>query len=206
MSTTKLKVFVVGLVGGIASGKSTVARMFEQLGAGLIDADKIGHEVLKRPLIVRTLRQAFGESILAADGSVDRKRLGPLVFGTDAEARARLAKLEGIVHPVIHAEAVRLLSQIKRSASPPLAAVIDAPLLLEAGWAPMCELIVFVDTPQEVRQQRALERGWTLEHFAEREAAQWSIDEKKAQATHILDGNTNEDQLRNSVKSLLEQM
>ncbi len=203
---TKLKVFVVGLVGGIASGKSTVSRVFAELGAGLIDADKIGHEVLNRPLIARRLRQIFGEQVLASDGSVDRKQLGKLVFGSDGQARARLAQLEEIVHPVIQAHAVRMLSQFKQADPPPPAVVIDAPLLLEAGWAPMCDIIVFIDTPEEIRRERAVQRGWTSDHFAERERLQLSLDEKKAQATHVLNGNTDEKQLRISVKRLLEQM
>ncbi len=198
--------FVIGLVGGVASGKSYVAQVFEDLGAVKIDADVLGHEVLKRPLIARRLRQVFGEQILLDDGSVDRRKLGTLVFGTQPQAHAARKQLEEIVHPLIHAAAVQELRKFKESTAPPLAVVIDAPLLLEAGWAPLCDAILFIDTPVEVRRRRAVERGWTEQDFGSREAAQLSLQEKRVQATHIVPGDGTAEELRRTLRKLIDEI
>ncbi len=206
LSMSKRKVFVVGLVGGIASGKSFVAQLFAEYGAPIIDADKIGHEVLKRPLIVRRLGQVFGAQVVDENGSIDRKALGQLVFGDSSAARQKREQLEAIVHPVIHAEAVQQLARLSAGTPAPAAVVIDAPLLLEAGWAPMCDIIVFVDTPTSIRSERAEQRGWSSAHFAQREQAQMPLNDKRAQATHILNGNAHEAELRSAIQLLMEEM
>ncbi|MFN3191069.1 MAG: dephospho-CoA kinase [Aureliella sp.] len=202
----KSNVTVIGLVGGIASGKSTVASVLSELGATVIDADQLGHEVLEQPLIVRRLTQEFGEGILVESDKprIDRDSLGRLVFGEDPSSQAALQKLEDIVHPVIHAEAIRRLRAIKESDHPPKAVVIDAPLLIEAGWAPMCDIIIFVETPDEVRAQRSILRGWSVEHFRRREATQLSLDEKRQAATHQVN-SIDRDMLRRELAALWEQ-
>lgn len=186
MTASQKRTTVIGLVGGIASGKSTVASLLSEMGAEVIDADALGHGVLEQPLIVRRLTQEFGDDILA-DGEkprIDRRLLGELVFGEDQESADNRAKLEAIVHPVIHAEAIRKLRALKESDEPPMCIVVDAPLLLEADWAPMCDLIVFVEAPVSLRLERAMARGWSEAHFYKREATQLSIKEKLAAATH----------------------
>lgn len=200
------KLFVVGLVGGIASGKSQVAAMFTALGAAVIDADRLGHDVLQRPLVARQLSQQLGPSILDDRGSINRSELGKLVFGPSAESTARLKKLEAVVHPQIHAEAVRQLKQLQERIPPPAAIVIDAPLLLEADWAPLCDLILFVDTPIDIRRARAAQRGWDAEQFNQREQSQWSLDSKRRAATHIIDGTADDTQLRSTISRLLHEM
>lgn len=203
---TEQKTFVVGLVGGIASGKSKIAAMFASLGAAVIDADRLGHDILKLPLIARQLAQQFGPTILDDSGAINRRELGKLVFGTAPEAAQRLKQLEEVLHPQIHAEAVHELKRLLVSIPRPSAIVIDAPLLLEAKWAPLCDLILFVDTPLEIRRERAAQRGWSAEHFDAREQTQCSLDTKRRSATHIVDGTTDETTLRSTIARLLHEM
>lgn len=200
------KVFVVGLVGGVASGKSRVAQGIAAQGGAVIDADRLGHDVLLRPLVTQQLARQFGPSVLAAGGGVDRQALGGLVFGNTPAAAVALKQLEAIVHPQIRAQAISELTRLRNSQPPPTAIVIDAPLLLEADWAPLCDVIFFVDTPIEIRRQRALQRGWSGEHFDAREQAQMSLDEKRRAATHIIDGTADEGQLRSTLARLLREM
>lgn len=185
-TTPSQKTIVIGLVGGIASGKSFVAKRLVELGAQLIDADAIAHDVLRQPLIVRSLIQLFGDMICSEDGSIDRSSLARLVFGGDPESQSRLKQLEGVVHPVIHAEAIRKLNTIISATDRPKAVVIDAPLLIEADWLPMCDLVLFVEADREVRLARAIARGWTAQEFARRESAQLSLQEKRKAATHVV--------------------
>ncbi len=206
ISTAKRKLFVVGLVGGIASGKSQVANMFRTLGAKVIDADELGHEVLQQPAVARHLSQLFGGAILDESGQVIRRELGKLVFGDDAESAIRLEQLEQVVHPLIHAEALNRLREVQNNPFRPPAVVIDAPLLLEAHWTPLCDVILFVDTPEKVRMERAKQRGWSPEHFIARERSQWSLDEKRKAATHFISGTLDEPGLRKEITNLISEM
>ncbi|MEZ6136307.1 MAG: dephospho-CoA kinase [Pirellulaceae bacterium] len=202
----KPRPFVIGLVGGIASGKSHVAAMFESLGVPRIDADALAHEVLARPLIARRLGQVFGEHILAADSSVDRRAIASIVFGDSEQARQSRKKLEEIVHPLVHAAAVHELRLLNEASPPHQAVVIDAPLLLEANWAPMCHAILFIDTPEELRLQRSLTRGWSEEQFRRREASQMPLSEKRQHATHLIDGSTDDATLKHRLTRLLAEL
>ncbi len=195
---------IIGLVGGIASGKSFVGQILDQLGCVRIDADKIGHELLDKPMICQLLRQKFGTEIIAPDGRVDRGRLGELVFGPDAQAQQRRAELEGIMHPAIRTSAVQMIHRIQQSEPAPVAIVIDAPLLIEAGWEPMCDWVFFVDTPEQTRRERASQRGWSQEHWAAREKAQLSIDRKKQAATHLIPGDSSPEILKQHLSQLLD--
>lgn len=192
---------VIGLVGGIAAGKSHVGKILREFGAELIEADQIGHEVLARPLVLKSLVRLFGEGIVDDEGGIERSQLAALVFGDSPDARGRRAQLEGLVHPLIHAEAVRALRAIKEAAKVQ-AVVIDAPLLLEAGWAPMCDVILFVDADDALRVSRAAERGWTAEQLRARESAQLDLDAKRRASTHILDTSADDFELRSTLKAI----
>lgn len=195
----------IGLCGGIASGKSFVARALAELGAAVVDADTIGHQVLQRPTVVRTLTHLFGTSILADDVSIDRSVLSRLVFGDAQAQKDNLRALESIVHPLIHAAAVRQVREFKESATPPPMIVIDAPLLLEAKWAPMCDLILFIDAPESTRLERAKKRGWSEQQFRDRENAQMSLDEKKRSASHLIDGTLSESKLSQRLQEIVNE-
>ena len=146
-------------------------------------------EVLQLKEVRGRLAQIWGPSILTDDGEVDRTKVGKLVFGTSFNAVAQRKQLEAIVHPRIRSLALERIAAVRAMPKVPLAIVIDAPLLIEAGWEPMCDLILFVDSPSEERVQRATARGWTETHFADREASQISLDEKRSRATHFLDNS-----------------
>ncbi len=189
MPSRLVRPVVIGLVGGVASGKSYVCTLLGNLGAERIDADRLGHEVLQLKEVRGRLAQIWGPSILTDDGEVDRTKVGKLVFGTSFNAVAQRKQLEAIVHPRIRSLALERIAAVRAMPKVPLAIVIDAPLLIEAGWEPMCDLILFVDSPSEERVQRATARGWTETHFADREASQISLDEKRSRATHFLDNS-----------------
>ena len=188
---------VVGLTGGIGTGKSTVARMLAALGACVIDADAIVHELQApgRPLLA-LIAEAFGPGMLRPDGALDRERLGQLVF-SDPAARKRLNDL---VHPAVGAEMVRRL-EAARAAGVPLV-VLDIPLLLEGralrrtdpGRArtasDLVSEVIVVYAPESAQIARQVSRdGATREHAGERVRAQLSIEEKRKLADHVIDNS-----------------
>ena len=185
--TKLVRPVIIGLVGGVASGKSYVAELLENLGALRIDADRLGHEVLLVKEVREHLARIWGPSILTDRGEVDRSQVSKLVFGNSMKAVAGRRQLEAIVHPRIRSLALDRMAAVRALPEVPLAIVIDAPLLIEAGWESLCDFILFVDSPLEDRVQRATARGWTEAHFADRENSQISLDEKRSRATHFLD-------------------
>jgi dephospho-CoA kinase len=188
----------IGLVGGVASGKSLVARMLVELGAGLLDADRTGHAVLAEDAEVhRAIRERWGRAVFTSDGRVDRAAVARRVFAKTHAGCEDREFLEGLLHPRIRA---RLESQRDRFAAENRPAVVlDAPLLLEAGWQSICDLVLFVDAAQPVRLERARQRGWSEVEFLDREAAQWPIERKRLLADVTLDNSGSEDQLRQAV-------
>jgi dephospho-CoA kinase len=178
---------VVGLVGGVASGKSLVAKQLEELGALRLDADQAAHRVLLDHEVEEAARSRWGENIMRADGRIDRRRLGQIVFAPGEVGRRERAFLERLTHP-------RIASILEEQAAAAQGgkyrvAVLDAPVLLEAGWDRLCNTILFVDARQEVREQRAGQRGWDRDGFAAREAAQKTLTEKKARAEEVIDNS-----------------
>jgi dephospho-CoA kinase len=178
---------IIGLLGGVAAGKSQVAGLFQQLGADVLDADTVGHEVLRMPSVREAVRQHFGKGVIGADGQVKRPALGRIVFGRQPDAPQQLVLLESLTHPHIRRQ---LRSQAERMLADGVPVVIlDAPVLLKAGWDDLCDSLVFVDCPEDVRRARAVARGWTAEDFAAREAAQASVDAKRAMADFVVDNS-----------------
>ncbi|MCE5303329.1 MAG: dephospho-CoA kinase [Planctomycetaceae bacterium] len=177
---------IIGIVGGVASGKSVVAEHMARLGAAVIDADQLGHEALRLPRVEAAARQRWGETVFGADGRIDRARVAAIVFGEGPKAERERKYLEKLTHPEI---ARRLWQQaVAASVRAPLV-VLDAALLTETGWDKWCEKVVFVDAPREMRQLRAAARGWEKEDFAAREAAQESLDRKRERADVIIDNS-----------------
>jgi dephospho-CoA kinase len=179
---------VIGVAGGVASGKSVVSQELRRLGAELLDADKIGHEVLEEPAVRDAICREWGAEVLSPDGKVNRAALARRVFALPPQGPRELAVLEQITHPRI---GVRLKTEIERLAAAGRcpAAVLDAAVMFKAGWHRHCDRILYVEAPREIRLQRALQRGWTAEHFAAREAAQLSVEEKKQLADTIIDNS-----------------
>jgi dephospho-CoA kinase len=170
---------VVGLTGGIGCGKSTVAALFREQGAGGTDADAVGHEVLRRRDIAARLVRAWGPSILE-NGKVSRSRLAAAAF----RSKRQIARLNAIVHPAISRELRRRIGRARRGGG---IFVLDAALLLEAGIGDWCDVIVFVDVPRAVRERRVRSRGWTPAELRRRERCQWPVSRKRKMADYVVD-------------------
>jgi dephospho-CoA kinase len=182
---------VIGLTGGIGSGKSAVAGwLAERRNVCVIDGDAIGHDVLRRPEIRQRLREEFGNDVLAADDQVDRRRLAAHVFGSSPQQRDGRRRLERIVHPEIRR---RISETISRESASDIteAVILDAAVLLEAGWNDVCTAVAFIDSPREARQQRVKQsRGWSDEDLRKREASQMDLEEKKSHADLIISNDS----------------
>lgn len=200
---SKVTPTLVGLIGGIASGKSTVARMLQARGALWIDSDRLAHTVLNSREVTDLLRQRFGDQAIQSDGLADRKAIASFVFGASEAAVQNLKWLESVIHP-----RVRRLSEerIAEDAGRHRVVVIDAPLLLEAGWGPLCKRILFVDTPLPLRQSLAHQRGWSLEELQRREASQLLLNQKRAQATDVITNNGSLAELELQVDRLMGEL
>ena len=182
---------VIGIAGGIASGKSLVTDCFQHFGATVLDGDQIGHKVLQQTKLVQQLVGHFGDGILS-DGQIDRSRLAQIVFAKAPEGPLALKKLEAITHPRIGEQ---ILLQLKLARQDPncQACVLDAPVMFKVGWDKLCDKIVFVEAPLETRYQRARDRGWDSDELANREKNQTDVETKRQRATDIINNaNTKE--------------
>jgi dephospho-CoA kinase len=200
---------VVGLLGGVASGKSLVARQFTDLGAGLLKGDEAGHEVLTWPDVKQAVLDRFGERVFDADGCVDRRKLAEVVFGPPPEGPRELVALERITHPRIGDLLRRQAAELARQGA--RIAVLDAPVMLKAGWDKLCNHLVFVDAPRELRYERARERsrsqgGWSQEEFAAREAAQEPVHVKRDRADLVIDNSGTPEATRSQVERLWQSL
>ncbi len=190
----------VGLTGGVASGKSTVSAILEELGAVVIDADKLAREVVAPGTEgLDQVVEAFGPDILTADGELDRPALGAIVFA-DEDARRRL---EAIVHPLVRRRGREL-----EAAAPAGALVVhDIPLLAETGQAEKFDAVIVVDAPVETQVERMLsQRGWTREDAESRVAAQATREQRRAVATYVIDNTGTLEDLRNRVTEVFEEL
>ena len=194
---------VLGILGGVASGKSTVARLLAKRGAAVIDADKAAHRVLERPDIKQKVGDEFGEEVLADDGSISRQKLGELVFGNDR----KLAKLNEIVHPPVITQIRRRIENIRREGSVPVIA-LDAALLMEKGLhRELCDALLFVSTSREARVERATRnRDWSSEVFERREQAQMDVEEKRGHADIVVSNEGSLEELDEQVQRVWEQL
>jgi dephospho-CoA kinase len=166
---------VIGVAGGIGSGKSTAAAVFGELGCLVLDSDAAAKAALDRPAVVQTLRSWWGGGVVTPGGRADRGRIADIVF-TDAAQRARL---EGLIHPLLKRDRGAAVAAARASGR--AGVVIDAPLLFEAGVDRECDAVVFVECPDDVRLARvSRSRGWDAEELARREAAQWPLERKRA--------------------------
>lgn len=189
----------IGVTGGIGSGKSTATRLLAELGAEVIDADQIGHYTY-RPGSVGWQRivDAFGREVVATDGTIDRKRLGSVVF-SDPKA---LTRLNAIVHPLIQEE-VRERIRARRAAGFGGPIVVEAAVLIEAGWTPLVDEVWLVVADREsildrVQAQRGLERP----AIEARINSQLSDAERRRHATVVIDNSGSEAALRAEVERL----
>lgn len=174
----------LGLVGGIASGKSQVADYLRDLGAIVLDADRAGHEVLRDPAVVAKIKSRWGDKVLDTAGQISRRAVAKIVFAAGNEAEKQF--LEQLTHPRIQMRMQQEILRAQALTPPPRALVLDAALLFEAGWNSLCDKILYVDAPRDVRLERAVSRGWSAEQFAAREAAQWPVEDKRSRADLVI--------------------
>lgn len=178
---------MVGIVGGVGSGKSSVLRAVERLRLQIIDADRIGHAELQKSVIRDRLVQEFGIQIVDDSGEIRRSAVAELVFGTTPECLRNRERLNGIVRPGIREEIHR---QILNASQDVDVVILDAALLLEAGWAGECDALIFIETPLVLRQKRvAIHRGWSAEQLARREASQWDLVRKRSACGFLVDNS-----------------
>ena len=189
---------VIGLTGGIGSGKSRVAAMLRELGCVVSDADAVAKAMLDEDSVRTVIASWWGNDVFDETGHVDRAKVADHVFADPEE----LQRLEALLHPMV--ERMRA-AEFDAAPEGTIALVIDAPLLLEAGLDEQCDVVLFVDTPAEVRQKRLVEnRGWTVEEIDRREAQQMSLDAKRSRAHHVLKNHGGIDDLQSQVERILE--
>ena len=193
---------ILGLIGGIGSGKSLVSAEFAKHGGLLISGDALGHEALRQPDLMARVVERWGQEIVGADGSINRRALGKKVFAAASERK----ELEGIVFPYIER---RIREEIAAAQETPAVrfVVLDAAVMLEAGWNNVCDWLVYVDVPRDVRVQRLAEnRGWTEKELAAREAAQMPLTQKQQRADFTIDNGGAVEQTVRQVQQLLTKL
>ena len=176
---------IIGILGGIASGKSTVAAEFAKLGCKVIDADKIAHEVIEQKNIKKKIVDIFGGDVLNSASEVDRKKLAGVVFSNTE----KLSLLNNIVHPLVIAQVEQLIEQYNRR-NQVRAIVLDMPLLAEIGWTERCDRLIFVDCSEKIRLKRAKKMGFNKNQIKIRENFQISLDNKKKLADNTIENNS----------------
>jgi len=177
---------VIGILGGMYSGKSTVAAELAKLGCAVIDADSISHQLLEEKGVLKKIVHVFGKEILDDKGKIDRSELANRVFGDPA----KLETLTGILHPLIMARAEQSMAQC--NTQPAVRAIaLDIPLLVEVGWEKRCDHVIFVDCAPPLRLERAKKTGvFDADQLKIRENLQISLDKKKRIADNIVDNNS----------------
>lgn len=186
---------VIGIVGGVGSGKSSVARKLAELTpAAIIDADKFGHQALTLPEVKAKLAERFGPAIFNEQQEVVRGRLAALVFGDSAEAIAARDDLESITHPEIGRLTEGEIQRHRRERRVRWI-ILDAALLLEADWRKVCDAVAFIEVSPERRLKHVqTQRGWSIEDWQRREASQWPLEKKRAAADIIVSNNESLDE------------
>jgi dephospho-CoA kinase len=193
---------IIGIVGGIGAGKSTVASMLAELGAAVVDADRLNHEELNSPEVLATVRQWWGGGVVGADGRADRDAIRRIVRGRPEELR----RLEALVHPRIAERSETLIRAYR--ADPNVRAIVwDAPLLVEVGLAGRCDCVVYVDTNPDVRLNRLRQsRSWSDEDLQRMESSQKPLDLKRERADYIVENGSDRESLRRQVERVFSQI
>ena len=206
---------IIGILGGIGAGKSTVVRMLTRFGAQAIDADKLAHEILESPAVRGELVSWLGAAVLDGDGRVDRKAVGKQVF-TDPE---KLERLEALVHPGVRKEIARKVEEFRRDRRPDGPdgtddtawagglLVLDVPLLASTPLRDECDALVFVEASLDVRRERVKStRGWPAGELEKRERHQMPVEEKRRLADFVIDNSQEESETLREVEACLGEL
>jgi dephospho-CoA kinase len=192
---------IVGVLGGIGSGKTLVAAELVKHGGYLITGDALGHEALRQPDIKEKVLRRWGRDLLDAEGEIQRRSLAHKVFADPKELRA----LEGLVFPWIGKRIKEEIAKARSAATAPLI-VLDAAVMMEAGWDKNCDRVIFVDAPRAVRLERLrTQRGWSAEEVLARENSQLPADDKRRRADAVIDNAATPAQVGEQVRTLLRQ-
>jgi dephospho-CoA kinase len=190
---------IIGLIGSIGAGKSTVAALLAERGGCVIDADALGHQVLDMPHVIGELVSRWGLTIIKPDGRAHRRAIGAIVFENERERKT----LETIVFPEIRRRTCEELARLQDDPQCRFI-VLDAAVLLEAGWSRDVDFVVYVDAPWAIRQERVARRnGWSPAELSAREKSQWPAATKRARADAIIENDGNRDELIRPIESLV---
>lgn len=193
---------VIGLAGGIGSGKSFVAQMFAEEGCCVISSDALVRAAYKDPRLKQTLKHWWGTLIFGPDGEVDRSAVARKIFSSESDRR----RLEQVLHPLVDQARTRMMMQAGED--PNIKAFVwDTPLLFETGIHTRCDAVVFVDAPLEVRLERlARTRGWDASELARRENSQMPLDSKRKMSDDVINNATDAETTRAQVRDVLSRI
>ncbi len=168
-----------------------------------LNSDRMAHDVLNYPEVIALIRDRFGDTVIDSKGQVNRAQLAAIVFDSNLQSAAHKQWLEQLIHPRVRALSLERIAN--EGAQYPFV-IIDAPLLIEAGWGEHCDRILMVDTPLELRQRWAATRGWSVDELARREAAQLPIEEKRRRATDVITNDGSLDALHAQVDAAVRSL
>jgi dephospho-CoA kinase len=190
---------IIGLIGGIGAGKTTLSHEMAEHGGLVINADVHAREAIEDDDVKQQLREVFGDEVITSDGEVNRGRLADLIF----ENQRNRQIVESLVHPKVAARRQKMIAQAQ--ADPDVKfIVLDVPLLFEVRLNEQCDHVVFVDTSREHRLQRLSDRrGWTDSELERREKNQMPLDRKREMADHVIDNNASEADAQRQVRDVL---
>lgn len=193
---------VLGLTGGIATGKSTADEFFKKKNIPIIDSDKIAHNIMNvgKPAW-KQVKNAFGQNYLNQDQTVNRKKLGELVFNNSAE----LKKLNDITHPLIYQEIQEKIKAEKDKGTPLV--IVDAPILFETGGQSYCDKTLVITLPKDLQIKRLMERNnLTRDEALSRIKSQMLLDQKEKLATYVVDNAGTIEELESKLEQLLKEI
>jgi len=193
---------VIGIVGGIGSGKSYIADLFGQLGCFVSKSDEHVHDAYRRPEVIEQVRKWWGDEVISPDGEVDRRAIARRVFNDPGA----LKRLEALIHPLVGQIRDEKTQEALKSGD--VKAIIwDIPLLYEVGLDGHCDAVVFVDAPLELRQQRVMQtRGWQPDELLRREKSQLPLDKKRELAQYIVHNTADAAIARRQVEAVLSRI
>lgn len=190
---------ILGILGGIGSGKSTVTAMFAALGAQTLDADTIAHDLIEKEEAKSKLREWWGDEVIDAEGKVDRTKVAEKVFSDAAE----LVRLNKLIHPEVRNRIEKDIGEfMEEHGDEEKLLVLDVPLLASSTLRDCCDEIIFVNSDESLRQSRTSARGWSSQDLKQREASQVPENDKKKLAGFIINNSGSLDETRQQVEIL----
>ncbi len=190
----------VGLTGSIGTGKSTVAKILQELGAYVIDADKIVHQLLKKEDVKQKIKEVFGD-VFDENGEIDKKKLAAIIFNNPEKKK----QLEGILHPLVFQEIQNWLKEIEKK-DPEAVAVAEVPLMIETGSYKNYDKIIVVYAPEELQLERLVKKGMTKEEALRRIKSQMPIEEKVKYADIVIENTGSIEELKEKVEDIYKKL